>query len=103
MSGFLVFCGETYYPGGGWLDFVAWADSLEAAHALMPEMAAYGWGHIVDAATREIVWEAGDDDKEPAKPTPEWLRGAATTTTITGLASVGDLPAAEDDDERFAL
>ena len=51
LKRYLLFCGGTYYPYGGWDDFAGSYDSLEQA-----EKAAYDdWWHIVDSDTGEII------------------------------------------------
>lgn len=55
---FLLFCGSTFYPGGGWNDFVGAFASTEAAKTHLinhPDDYTHDWWHIVDASTREII------------------------------------------------
>jgi len=55
----LLFAGETYYPRGGWEDFIGYFPSVEAAKdtALRRENDGYefGWAHIVNSLTDEII------------------------------------------------
>lgn len=63
MKQFLLFCGECYYPRGGWEDLEGDYDTIEAA-ALILEMKAgrarrddqFEWAQIVDTETMEIAW-----------------------------------------------
>ena len=45
MKPYLLFCGDTYYPLGGWEDFKGSFDTLEDARAAMP-IHEYSWAHI---------------------------------------------------------
>jgi hypothetical protein len=49
---FVLFAGSTYYPGGGWADFVASFDSAEEARAHSLDHT-YDWRQIVDLQTGE--------------------------------------------------
>lgn len=70
MKAVLLFAGETYYPGGGWEDFVQDCDSVDEAIAWFDEHNAdiphsheghdwttktWDWGHV--AAGGKIVAE----------------------------------------------
>jgi hypothetical protein len=49
---YLLFAGETYYPSGGWDDFIASFDTVaEARDAGIQHTERFGWFHIIDATT----------------------------------------------------
>lgn len=57
MKRFLLFCGDDYYPYGGWEDFSESFDDFEET-----KNAAKGsgeWWHIVDQEKGEIVLHKG--------------------------------------------
>lgn len=45
MKPYLLFAGLSYYPRGGWGDYIGSADSIDEALALIPKGAE--WYHIV--------------------------------------------------------
>lgn len=51
---YLLFAGDSYYPEGGWHDFVGKFRTLKACKESLP---AHGcdWAHIVDLDTMKIV------------------------------------------------
>lgn len=56
MKRFLLFSGPTYYPGGGWGDFVRDFDTLAEATAfaqgqLHGDGGWIDWAHVVDTGT----------------------------------------------------
>lgn len=55
---YLLFAGATYYPSGGWDDFVGSFDTTEQAKdALLAKgFDYYDWAHIVDATDGAVVW-----------------------------------------------
>lgn len=53
MKRYLLFAGESYYPVGGWKDFVDSYDTIE--EAVSYGRAAGDWWHVVDSATGKIV------------------------------------------------
>lgn len=57
MKRFLLFAGNTYYARGGWHDFVGEFDSADVAVAMAEERGegAYGWWHVLDSATGQII------------------------------------------------
>jgi hypothetical protein len=58
MKQYLLFAGMTYYPSGGWKDYVESFDSIEEAEARYRadyEDEYYNWYHVVDLHTYEIV------------------------------------------------
>ena len=56
LKRYLLFQGETYYPDGGWNDFIGSYDSIEEAeNVLINKDAKFTWWHIVDSTTEEIV------------------------------------------------
>lgn len=61
MKRYLLFCGDKYYPYGGWDDFRGAFDTLEEAReAAVPTRTIYGdpshdWWHIVDTETMQEV------------------------------------------------
>ena len=52
---YLLFCGEQYYPSGGFDDFVGAAETIEEVKKLNRG----SWYHIVDIETLKIVEESG--------------------------------------------
>ena len=58
MKRFLVFCGEDYYPGGGFQDYVGSADTMNDAMALIIKDKTVNqseWSDIVDSTTEETI------------------------------------------------
>lgn len=58
MKRYLGFSGSTYYPSGGWEDFIGSFDTPEAAKEAIYESHAdwrYSWGHVVDQETGTVV------------------------------------------------
>ncbi len=60
LKRYLVFAGDTYYPGGGWADFKGSFESLkEGMDAAFKARA--DWAHVVDSTTGERVSSFGED------------------------------------------
>lgn len=58
MKQFLLFSGDTYYPGGGWEDYKGdYATQEEAIAASKADE--HDWFQIVDLQTTQIVHEGG--------------------------------------------
>lgn len=61
MKNYILFAGPTYYPIGGWGDFInSFSDLGEAifeAKKIMKEKECVEWAHIVDTKINSIVWE----------------------------------------------
>jgi hypothetical protein len=59
---FILFTGDTYYPGPGWANYRGSFDTLEDAltFALDPMTSSFDWWQIVDIRLRQIV--AGDGE-----------------------------------------
>ncbi len=56
MKRFLVFAGETYYPSGGFQDFISAHDELsQAQETRLKSHSIYGWSHIVDLQSLKII------------------------------------------------
>jgi hypothetical protein len=55
MKRFALFCGEDYYPDGGWKDFRRTFDTVQEALAVSRSV--YEWYHVVDLLTGKIVEE----------------------------------------------
>jgi len=53
MKRFLLFCYDTYYPVGGWGDFIGAFDSVEEAESAIDKTFHY-W-QIVDMEKLEVV------------------------------------------------
>lgn len=51
---YLVFAGNTYYPMGGWSDFIGTAKTVDAAR-LLALHEQHDWYEIVDLATLTAV------------------------------------------------
>lgn len=70
---FLVFGGLTYYPSGGWEDYIGRFPTIEAAKAFSAEWLETNgmgwlkgdWVHIVDVETGETVYDRHRDDDPP--------------------------------------
>ena len=62
MRRYLAFAGDTYYPSGGWGDYMGDADTFDDAKAVVDERrqrVPYGtdWAHVVDSvAGEEVAW-----------------------------------------------
>lgn len=54
MKRYLLFAGDTYYPGGGWTDFIGSFDSIDDAIAATGHVQ-HDWWHVVDATTGKEV------------------------------------------------
>lgn len=53
---YVVFAGQTYYPGGGWDDFVgSWDDPNDAIKSIATDH--YDWIQVVDIKTGQIIHE----------------------------------------------
>lgn len=62
---FLVFASDSYYPGGGWIDFISSHDTFEEAEkdrvaAHVPALARVS--HIVDLNVGDIVIQQYEDN-----------------------------------------
>lgn len=56
MKRYLLFFGETYYPGGGWEDFHGAFDTIEdARNAVKARDSLPDWHEIVDTRTMSVV------------------------------------------------
>jgi hypothetical protein len=53
MKQFLLFAGDTYYPGGGWDDFVGDFETVEAARNAAASCR--DWWQVIDTATMKEV------------------------------------------------
>lgn len=53
---FLIFAGDSYYPGGGWRDFKGYAPTLEAALEIVANQSC-DWWHVSNG--HEIVKSGG--------------------------------------------
>lgn len=59
---YLLFAGEQYYPGGGWLDYKMDFPSVELAEKTVTGFSDdYDWWQIVDSLTRTIAKQANKD------------------------------------------
>lgn len=52
MKKYLLFCGDNYYPNGGWADFKKDFDTLEDALAADRSS---DWYQIIDRDTKEVI------------------------------------------------
>jgi len=59
MKRFLLFAGSTYYPSGGWNDYLGDFDSTEAAKDFLlsrsTSYSSFDWWHILDTSNRTVV------------------------------------------------
>lgn len=69
----LVFMGETYYPSGGWEDFIGAAPTIETARVMVETKADSNddWYHIVDDGSRKIVEQGTIKDVTTYSPYEE--------------------------------
>lgn len=58
MSAYLIFAGWSFYPRGGWDDFLGGEDDVEAAKDLADAAIEDGedWAHVVHAPSQKIVY-----------------------------------------------
>jgi hypothetical protein len=56
MKRYLLFGHDTYYPGGGWCDYLGTYDTIEEVMAYLARNRHENW-HIVDTTTMAIVEE----------------------------------------------
>jgi hypothetical protein len=67
MKPYLLFCGDDYYPLGGWDDFRGSFDTLDEAKAAVPPVGrGPNWGQIVYEGA--IVTEFRNDSQEWRQP-----------------------------------
>jgi hypothetical protein len=52
---FAVFCGDYYYPAGGWGDFNRSFDTYDEAHEHVKSLSNCEWWEIVNLATLNVV------------------------------------------------
>lgn len=58
MKRYLAFAGNTYYPCGGWGDFVGDFDTItEAFDAGKKGNERFGWWQVIDSHTKEEVYQ----------------------------------------------
>ena len=53
MKQYLLFAGFSYYPSGGWNDFIDSFDTNEEALTYKKENDNYDWYHVIDTVTGE--------------------------------------------------
>lgn len=54
MKRYLIFAYDSYYPGGGWNDYVGSEDTLVAVGKALARNT-QDWWHVVDSTTGKIV------------------------------------------------
>jgi hypothetical protein len=64
MKRYLVFCGDNYYPCGGWHDFQKGFDTVGEAKDYLLFLSNYDWFQIVDAETMNVVSTKGPRDRK---------------------------------------
>jgi hypothetical protein len=57
MKRYFLFVFASYYPAGGWDDFVESFDSIDEAKTHPDARPSEGQAHIVDSLNGEKVWE----------------------------------------------
>jgi len=61
MKRYLLFMAETYYPSGGWEDFIGEFDTIDEAAAVIIgcDSIFHGFAQIVDTETKTVIeeWE----------------------------------------------
>lgn len=72
MKRFLLFSSDTYYPGGGWDDFVADYDDVEAAR-VAGRKTGYDWFQVIDTTTMKEVESDGLVSLAERKGMPDYL------------------------------
>lgn len=56
MKRYLLFAGDTYYPSGGWYDFIGSYSTVGEAQAqAQSDERHYDWAHVVDSQTGQVV------------------------------------------------
>jgi hypothetical protein len=55
MKRYALFAGETYYPAGGWSDFIGSFDSFSAADEVA-QKENRDWSHVIDLDTGEWLY-----------------------------------------------
>jgi hypothetical protein len=80
---YALFCGDCYYPAGGWLDLVGFFDTVGAAKSAIkePQDATSGWfWNIGDMQTGEVM------DQEWNIDNSWWvsMKSASTGDELTG-------------------
>jgi hypothetical protein len=60
MKRYLLFCGDIYYPSGGWDDFVNYYDTIEEAREAVSKMP-HDWWQIVDTTTMNMIVEGSNE------------------------------------------
>ena len=54
LNRYLLFCGDNYYPTGGWGDFQGSYETYDEAMAALPTLS-FDWHQIVDVTDGEVV------------------------------------------------
>lgn len=54
MKRYVIFAGDTFYPGGGWDDFHSWHDTIEEAIEAAKTVTT-DWWDCIDLTTGERV------------------------------------------------
>ena len=76
LNQYLLFGGDTYYPRGGWDDFIMSSPTMENAIAMVSQLEKKcEWYHVVDTKTNKIVW---NNSKIPSAPQEEALTSPRT-------------------------
>lgn len=62
---YLGFAGDSYYPEGGFEDFIGFFDSIDKFNLAVEDKARKGrnkcdWWHLIDANTAEVILGNGD-------------------------------------------
>ena len=55
MKRYLLFSFDTYYPDGGWNDFIGDFDNVEQALLALKQDSPYPEYHIIDTLTKEKI------------------------------------------------
>lgn len=64
MAEFLVFCGNEYYPNGGWNDYKGGFDSIEEAIEFCEKIMKdehFDWGQVVQQGASNEFWRFGEN------------------------------------------
>lgn len=64
MKKYLVFAGVTYYPSGGFDDYVGSSDSLQGAKDMGEDDMWSNWWHVVETESMKVVFDSRTFNKE---------------------------------------
>lgn len=83
MKPFLLFAGDSYYPSGGWNDFVLDYDTVEEAKEGLSGRSA-DWAHVVNEIGMVVAWWR--KPRPMIELDPQRYRNHSTERTIKDVA-----------------